>query len=81
MRMIDDGKGDGRRALLARWLKGMAPFVQAPAVVLALMNEIDLLPEVLTILPDPERAGFAIERDTPRIAKTVRPDFRSRAGR
>jgi hypothetical protein len=54
----------------------------APAVVFAAdargRLEIDLFVLVLTDVADPEVAGLAIETETPRIAKSVRPDLVSR---
>ena len=53
---------------------------ELPAVVEAALAagrlEVDLLPEVLADVADPEIAGLAVERELPWVADAERPDFR-----
>src|SRR5829696_2308753 len=53
------------------------PTVVPPAAAAGGLH-IDLLPEVLPDIADPEVAGLAVERERPRIAQTPVPDLRHR---
>ena len=59
---------------------GLVPFAQAPAVVRPLRAEIDLLPQILSDVGDPQSAGAPIERHPPRVAQAVGPDLLAHAG-
>ena len=51
----------------------MAPFAQAPAVVGALLDQVNLFPQVLPILADPELARLAVVAEPPRVPEAVSP--------
>lgn len=53
----------------------MAAFRCVPAVVAAFDDDIDFLPFVLADVPDPEFAGFTVEREAPRIAESIGENF------
>jgi hypothetical protein len=58
----------------------MAALEDAPAVVVALLDDLDHLVEVLADVAHPEVAGLGIERHPPRIPEAVRPQLAARAG-
>ncbi len=53
----------------------MRAFADAPAVVAALLNDVDHLPQVLPDFAAPQRAVFRSETELPELAMPVRPDF------
>src|SRR5436190_24156927 len=58
-------------------IKAVESFAQAPAVVAAVDDDIDLLPPILTdVGNDQIMFAAAIERNAPRIAQAVSVDFR-----
>ncbi len=54
----------------------MEALAQAPAVIAALLDNVDLLVQVLADVGGPEFAGLAIEGHPPDITQTISPDFR-----
>ena len=58
----------------------MAPLEQAPAVVAALLDQVDLLPRVLPVVADPELARLPVVAQPPGIAQAVGPHLRPGAG-
>src|SRR5471030_3032258 len=75
MRMFDDGLEDRRRPLLAFRAKGIIPFHDRPAVVAALFDLVDHLPQILADFAAPEIAGLAVEAVTPQLSQAVGVDF------
>ena len=73
---IDESRAGGR---VGRCV-GLVPLAQAPAVVRPLRAEIDLLPEILANIGDPQSAGAPIERHPPWVAQPVGPDLPAHAG-
>ena len=67
-------------ARLALGDEDVAPLGEAPAVVAPLLDQVDLLPEVLAVLADPELARLAVEAQPPGIAQAVGPDLGPGAG-
>src|SRR5262245_65464885 len=57
-------------------IENVAAFVYAPAKVVELANEINLLPQVLAIVADPDVPRFWIDRQPPRIAQAIGPGLR-----
>src|SRR5438128_5104108 len=78
MVMLDGRWHRGRRTQLAVEVKWVAAFVNAPPVVFAAPDEVRRFPKVLPIVACPDLAGFAVDRQPPRIAQAVSPVFRSR---
>lgn len=69
---------DRSRGIAVRgWLEAVVSLGNVPAIVSAFFNEIDFLPLVLPDITDPEIVIRAIERKTPGISESVRPDFRA----
>ena len=60
------------------WLRldGLRPFHRRPAVVAALLDAMDRLPQLPADVADEQLAGLAIEAHPPGIAEAVRPDLR-----
>src|SRR5690348_16928564 len=76
--MFDGRRDNGRWAELAIQVEGMAAFIDAPAVIFTAANEMSGLPKVLSVVADPDAAGFFVNREPPGIAQPVRPVFRAR---
>src|SRR5213593_3895212 len=66
---------DRRRSLFAFGAEVVQAFHDGPAVVAALLNLVDHLPQVLADFAAPEVAGFAIEAVAPQLAQAIGPDF------
>ena len=62
-------------ASLARGDEDVAPLGDAPAVVAPLLDQVNLLPEVLPILADPELARLAVVAQPPGVAQAVGPQL------
>src|SRR5262249_9634635 len=73
--VFDDRLEDGRRPLLAFGAEGVAAFRDAPAVVSALLNLVDHLPQILTDLAAPQIASLLVEAVLPRLTQAVGPDL------
>src|SRR5262245_62897478 len=73
--VLSGGERERLRAHFAIGVEDVAAFVDAPAEVVALADEIDLLPKVLAVVADPDLAGFGIDRDAPGIAEAIGPGF------
>src|SRR4029079_17073113 len=56
-------------------IEDVAPLIDAPAKIIGLANKIDLLPEILAVVADPDVPGLWIARQPPRIAKAISPRF------
>ena len=65
----------GPTALGAERVQALAP---VPAVVAALLDEVDLLVQVLADVAGPELAGLAVERHPPDVAQAIGLDLRPR---
>ena len=72
--VVFDGRLDERRRPgLAVEVERVAALRHAPAVVVALLDEVRLLPQVLAVVADPEVAGLRVVADAPRVAQAVGP--------
>src|SRR5262249_48627964 len=77
MRMLNrrrDGRGG---PALSFEVERMISLEDAPAVVLATMDQMRRLPEILAVGPDPDVSGFRIRTHSPWISQSVGPDFRA----
>ena len=61
-------------------MEDVAPLADAPAVVGPLLDQVDLLPEVLAVVADPELARLAVVAQPPGVAQAVGPDLGPGAG-
>src|SRR5688572_28027415 len=68
-------KGETRRRRKLRTL--IKSLLEGPPIVTALDNAIDLFAPMLPYVPFVHKAGQRIERDSPRVAKPYRPEFRA----
>ena len=50
-------------------------FTQVPAVVAAKFDDVDLFPDILPYIGNPEQTGFSIKRHSPWITKSPGEDF------
>src|SRR5213592_2324760 len=76
-----EGRRDRRsRTELAVQIEGMVPFINAPTIVLATPAEVGRFPKVLAIVAHPDLPRPGVDRHPPRIAQTIRPEFRTRIG-
>ena len=57
----------------------MRAFAHAPAVIATLGDEVNLLPQNLADVTDPQVAGFAVKAVAPRIAQAIGENFLARA--
>src|SRR5262249_25500716 len=76
--MLDNRRDEGSRATAAIRVERMRTFHDAPAEVVARLDEQDHLPKILPNVAYPRLAGKRIEAEAPRIAKAVGIDFRAR---
>src|SRR5688500_4026074 len=79
--MFDRRRHDRRRAAFTFEVERVASLGDAPTVVFALSDEMGRLPKILAIVAHPNAAGLLVGAYPPRIAKAVRPDFRTSPGR
>src|SRR5262249_13407471 len=77
--MLDDRRQDGGWAAFPVGPEWMGAFHDRPAVIAALLNQVDHLPQVLAHFAAPEVAGFLVEAVAPRLAQAVGPDLGPRA--
>src|SRR5438874_4783198 len=77
--MLGGGKSQGLRSHFTIGVEDVAAFIDAPAKIVALADEIDLLPQILPVIADPDMARFWIDGDPPRIAQAIGPGFGSSA--
>src|SRR5262249_3643336 len=56
-------------------LEDVTPLREAPAVIGPLPDQVNLLPEVLTVLADPELARLRVVAEPPRVAQAVGPQL------
>src|SRR4051794_39698433 len=75
--MSDDRGANGRRRLRRICAHRLTGFHGAPAIVSSAFNEVDHFPKLPSHITAPEAPSAAIEGHFPRIAQTVRPDFRT----
>ena len=69
--------GVGRGGTRILWIESIKAFAQAPAVVAAVDDDVDLLPTILAHVGENQIVfAAAIKRHAPRIAQTVGEDFR-----
>src|SRR4051794_14014498 len=54
-------------------IKNMAPFIDAPPKIVPFANEIDLLPQILAVVADPDMTRSGIDRQPPGISQAVSP--------
>lgn len=71
--VFNHGFCDGVRTAFSEGLKVMISLNERPSVVGAFANNARVLPEVLSVLSDPDIVGNAIDVHSPRIAKPVGP--------
>src|SRR5438552_17107013 len=69
--VLGDRLGERLRPRLAVEVKRMTALHDAPAVVGALLDEVNLLPEVLAVVADPQVARLAVDAHPPGAAETV----------
>src|SRR5690606_25140091 len=69
----------GERRIGLTVAEGLASFADIPAVISAFLNDVDLFPQFLADIADPEKAGCFIERDSQRISDAICIDFWTRA--
>ena len=60
-------------------LEMMRAFADAPAVIAALGDKVNFLPQILPDIADPQVAGLAVEAVAPRIAQAIGENFLARA--
>src|SRR5688572_6224567 len=77
MVVFDGREDDGRRAGLAVEVKCVAAFIHAPTVILAAPHQMSGFPKILTIVAGPDSPGLLINGQSPGIAQTIGPIFRS----
>ena len=75
MRVFQQGLGYRSRSQLAVGIEDVAALVDAPAVVGSPFHQIDLFPEVLSVVAHPEMPGPGVHRHAPGVAKPVGPGF------
>ena len=74
--------------VLDGWLKGLLspfpirvkhrrPFHHAPAVIGTSFSQVNLLPEILAVLTNPDATRFCVRGDPPWISQPVGPRFRA----
>src|SRR5262249_44511193 len=80
VRMLDNGRQDGRWPALALGPEWMGALGDAPAVVAAALDLEHHLPQVLADFASPQIARGPIEVKTPRLPQPIGPDFRPGAG-
>jgi hypothetical protein len=66
--VLDERLADGMWTALAQGLEFMVPLDDGPTVVGAFSDDTGVFPEVLSVLPDPELVGDAIDVHAPRVA-------------
>src|SRR5204863_7017477 len=76
--VLDDRGQDRRRPGLAFRAERVCPFLHAPAVVAALLDAVDHLPQVLPDFARPQIAGRGVEADLPALADAVGVNLRPR---
>ena len=69
------GREDRRRPDLLR-LDRLRPLHRGPAVVAALLDPVDRLPQLPADVADEQLAGLAVEAHPPGVAEAVGPHFR-----
>src|ERR1051326_869611 len=79
VRLFDDWFDDGRGTLLAFRTEGVRAFHDAPAVVAAFFDLVDVLPEILADVATPQVAVLGVKAERPRLAQAVRPDLAASA--
>src|SRR5262249_19334198 len=67
------------RPRLAVQVERMRALQDAPAVVSALLDEVDLLPDVLAVVADPQIAALGVDVQPPGVAEAVGPSLRDNA--
>ncbi len=77
MRQLDQWREDRRRPDLLG-LDGLRPLHRGPAVVAALLDAVDHLPQLPADVADEQFAGLAVEAHPPGVAQAVGPDLRPR---
>ena len=73
--VFDRGRRESAGSLLPVEIKRVAPLVDAPAAVVARLDQVGEFPQVLAIVSDPQVAGLGVDGHPPRIAVSERPDF------
>src|SRR5262249_90486 len=79
--VLDDRHQDRRRSARPFGAKRMAALEHAPTIVAAPFDQVDLLPQILPDVPAPQITPCLVEAELPRLAQSIRPDFRSSARR
>ena len=78
--MLGGRREDRVGARLVLGVEDVAPLGDAPAVVRPFLDEVDLLPEVLPVLADPELPRLAVVAHPPGVAQAVGPQLGTGAG-
>ena len=76
--VLDGGWNEGGRAELAVQVEGMVTLVDAPAVVVAPVQQVDGLPEILAVVADPDLPGLRVHGHPPGVAQAEGPAFSPR---
>ena len=77
MRMFQRRFGERRRPQFAVCVEDVTAFIHAPAKVIARLDKINLLPQILTVVTNPNIACFGINGHPPRVSHSNRIRFRS----
>ena len=76
--VFDRGRCESARSLLPVEIKRVTSLVDAPAAVVARLDQVGEFPQVLAIVSHPQAAGLGVDGHPPRIAVSERPDFAPR---
>ncbi len=74
--MLERRLDERRRSLGTVVIEDMAPFHDAPAVVVPLADKVDLFPQILPVVAHPDMPGLLIDRHPPRIPQAICPRLR-----
>src|SRR5229473_4620553 len=81
MRMLPGRRQKGRGAAFAvRLHRLMTSFEDAPAIIAAALHAINHLPQFPAHVAHPQIPGLPVDAHPPRVAQSVSPDLRARAG-
>src|SRR5690349_3500694 len=75
-----NGQGQASHGATAGRIEAVRSLHRVPAVVEALLHQIDLFEPVLSNVGNEKTAGPAFKREAPRIAKAISPDLAPVAG-
>ena len=76
--VFDRGRCEIAGSSLPVEIKRVAPLINAPADVVARLDQVGEFPQVLAVVSYPQVAGLGVNGHPPRIAVPERPDFAAR---